>query len=43
MQVRYQAAPRPDRMQIIAEIRFEKFAAPLAAPDDRANANGAKS
>ena len=28
MQVRYQAAPRPDRMRIIAEIRLERFAAP---------------
>ena len=33
MQVRYQAAPRPDRMRMIAEIWIERFAAPLAAPD----------
>ena len=32
MQVRYQAAPRPDRMRMIAEIWIERFAAPLAAP-----------
>jgi hypothetical protein len=33
MQVRYQAAPRPDRMRMIAEIWIERFAAPLAAHD----------
>jgi hypothetical protein len=33
MQVRYQAAPRPDRMRMIAEIWIERFAAPLAARD----------
>jgi hypothetical protein len=33
MQVRYQAAPRPDRIGMIAEIWIERFAAPLAARD----------
>ncbi len=41
MQVRYQAAPRPDRVGIIAEIGFDLLRR-LRHPAT-ANANGAKS